>query len=173
MSKPDEETEHLQRAQESANPLSKPDPKTPPEDEYWASHTCNMTCSHIRPGNKAKLAALAAPSKPDQSSDWLDKILDNHRSETWATGWNNDATEKAKATIQSHLEAAIREAERRGILKATGDYSYTMPMKSARTRNTAFKLYAVKFFNSKIRERREALLLQLKNGCLTKDKEQS
>lgn len=50
-----------------------------------------------------------------------------------------------------------------GIRRATGGYSWSMPMKSVRTRNTAFKLYAVKFFNGKIKERREALLAQLKN----------
>lgn len=75
------------------------------------------------------------------------------------------------------LEAARHSGVETGIKRATGGYSYTMPMKSVRTRNTAFKLYAVKFFNSKIKERRTALLLQLKNeqqsrgGDEVKDKE--
>lgn len=36
--------------------------------------------------------------------EWLDEILDTHRSETWATGWNNDATEKAKAAISAKMQ---------------------------------------------------------------------
>ena len=65
---------------------------------------------------------------------------------------------------QHQLDQAVQEARKDQIHKDLGGYSYTMPIKSVRTRNTAFKLYAVKFFNSKIKERRERALDHLKNG---------
>jgi hypothetical protein len=55
----------------------------------------------------------------------------------------------------------MSEVRRDQIGKDLGGYSYTMPIKSVRTRNTAFKLYATKFFNSKIKERRERQLAAL------------
>lgn len=50
------------------------------------------------------------------------------------------------------------------VHKDLGGLPLTMPIKSVRTRNTAFKLYAVKFFNSKIKERRERQLATLKSN---------
>ena len=64
--------------------------------------------------------------------------------------------------IQARERVAERRGIKKGIIRTTSDYSYTVPMKSMRTRNTAFKLYAVKFFNSRIKERRQALLQQLR-----------
>lgn len=39
----------------------------------------------------------------------LDEILYAHRSETWSTGWNNDATEKARTAIKSLLLELVNE----------------------------------------------------------------
>ena len=43
------------------------------------------------------------------------------------------------------------------IGEATAGESYTMPIKSMRTRNTAFKVYANKHFNNRMKQRRERL----------------
>lgn len=55
-----------------------------------------------------------------QQPDELDEILADHRSETWSTGWNNDATEKTKQRLLSWRDTAVREAriDVRGEVKA-------------------------------------------------------
>lgn len=67
----------------------------------------------------------------------------------------------AEDLLDRYSQGIAREAEERGIKKATGGYFYNMPIKSVRSRNTAFKLYAVKFFNGEIKKRRERLLAEL------------
>lgn len=63
--------------------------------------------------------------------------------------------------IQQQRQRWGKKAYKRGVIAATGGYSYQKPMKSMRTRSTAFKLYAVKFFNGEIKKRRELLLASL------------
>ncbi len=63
------------------------------------------------PGNDPKkdgqsIAHMTNPNPIDE----LDKILAAHRSETWNTGWNNEATAKAKAGIQKLIDRAVTEA---------------------------------------------------------------
>lgn len=67
---------------------------------------------------------------------------------------------EAKQRLNALIEKKVREA----VNEATQPYHYTMPIKSVRTRNTAFKLYAVKFFNGNIKKRRERLLAQLQDN---------
>jgi hypothetical protein len=74
---------------------------------------------------------------------------------------NPMSLEEFKAAIHQQRLRWEQEAYKRGVLDATGGYSYQKPMKSMRTRSTAFKLYAVKFFNGEIRKRRELLLSSL------------
>jgi hypothetical protein len=73
-----------------------------------------------------------------------------------------DSYNVLKDGLAADIAKLITEARIDQVHKDLGGYSYSMPMKSMRTRNTAFKLYAVKFFNTKIKERRESQLAQLK-----------
>lgn len=68
---------------------------------------------------------------------------------------------EAKLALQAYIEQEVRKAEENAIKRATAPYPYTMPMKSMRSRNTAFKLYAVKFFNGNIRKRHDSMLAAL------------
>ncbi len=47
--------------------------------------------------------------------DELDKILAAHRSETWNTGWNNEATAKAKAAIQKLIDTAAMDSQTNAV----------------------------------------------------------
>lgn len=60
-----------------------------------------------------------------------------------------------------------QEAYRRGVIDATGGLAIPNLMNHQKSRNTAFKKYAIKFFNTKIKERRERLLSALGNGLVT------
>lgn len=146
--------------------------------------------NHQRAYRRGKVVTLSPNSVPQPAEGGeLDALIDDILSVGRYDQQYDDAQMvaaikvKAKAKVAALIEAArnqghtaqfakdqaemwpeaYREGVENGIKRATGSYSYSMPMKSVRTRNTAFKLYAVKFFNGKIKERREALLLQLKN----------
>ena len=54
------------------------------------------------------LCGESGRTKPQTKT--IDEILANHRSETWATGWNNDATEEATKAIQALIAEARIEA---------------------------------------------------------------
>lgn len=101
------------------------------------------------------------PSSEELAKELADKWYAERRYTTNAR-WQ-ECKDEADRQLQSLIDAARKEGIENGIKRATGGYSWSMPMKSVRARNTAFKLYAVKFFNGKIKERREALLLQLNN----------
>jgi len=62
------------------------------------------------------------------------------------------------------LSALLVKSRRQAILEATGGMSFNMPMRSMRTRNTAFKKYAVKYFNSTIEKRSARMLTALQSG---------
>lgn len=55
------------------------------------------------------------------------------------------------------IDTKVKEA----VNRATQPYNYQMPSKAFRSRNTAMKLYATKFMNSKLKERRQLLLDEL------------
>lgn len=81
------------------------------------------------------------------------------REELKAAGFviGGEALDRLERLVHQHtVSARIDE-----VHKCLSGQSFTMPMKSMRTRNTAFKLYAVKFFNTKIKERRERRLQAL------------
>jgi len=72
--------------------------------------------THLDPNiEKFTLKRLAPTPAPQKQSDTpskgvdaeLDEILALHRSETWDTGWNNDATQKAKAATKALLKAQL------------------------------------------------------------------
>jgi hypothetical protein len=71
------------------------------------------------------------------------------------------------------LNQSRNDGYKQGVIDATGGISYPMPIpvpiKSMRTRNTAFKKYAVKYFNGKIQERRERLLASKRTKPLKED----
>lgn len=66
--------------------------------------------------------------------------------------------------LSQHSKKRELEIRRDQINKDLGGQSFHMPIKSARNRNTAFKLYAIKFFNGTIKKRREQQLDKLTNG---------
>lgn len=63
--------------------------------------------------------------------------------------------------LYGFIAAQCAAARRKEAKECLQPYYYAMPMKSTRTRNTAFKLYAVKFFNTKAKERLQRRLEQL------------
>lgn len=77
-------------------------------------HSCSICGLHVpAPSVNQGASNTATPLTTPEGTE-LDQILNTHRSETWNTGWNNDATEKAKAAIlQWHttlVEQAVLEA---------------------------------------------------------------
>jgi hypothetical protein len=74
--------------------------------------------------------------------------------------WLDPKTNK-KLYNQAAVDAAVQAARVKQIHKDLYSYSYSMPPRSTRNRNTAFKLYAVKFFNGVVKKRRESQLAAL------------
>ena len=73
----------------------------------------------------------------------------------WLATQLNDLT-----SLYCHKQ--VIEARIDQVHKDLGGLPLTMPIKSMRNRNTAFKRYGVKMFNTKIKERREAQLAKLR-----------
>lgn len=88
-------------------------------------------------------------------------VADKQTDEAGNILWRLRSKQIGYHEAKTRMTALLAKAERRGIKKATGGYYYEMPIKSMRSRNTAFKLYAVKFFNGEIKKRRERLLAAL------------
>lgn len=95
-------------------------------------------------------------SKYDVQGDWLDEALGLITVDIMR--YDVVDIKEAKAAVLAHEQEAVLAA----INQATQPYYYNMPIKSVRSRNTAFKLYAVKFMNSKLKERRELMIAKLK-----------
>jgi hypothetical protein len=83
-----------------------------------------------------------------------------HRDDLWAV--STDEIKETKEKLEALIASKVLEAEERTVKQALQPYSYSMPMRSARSRNTAFKPYAVKFFNGNVKKRRERMLAELK-----------
>lgn len=64
------------------------------------------------------------------------------------------------STIESGIDAKVKAA----IIDATQPINYNSQMRSMRNSSTAYKKYAIKYFNTKIKERRERLLNKLGNN---------
>lgn len=81
----------------------------------------------------------------------LDEIIERH--DLWVIGNvehgifiplpHPETKQKVKALIKELVNTVV------------GGDSFIMPMRSMRTRNTAFKKYATKYFNTRIKERRD------------------
>jgi hypothetical protein len=109
----------------------------------------------------------------EADDDWLSDILNtfghkvsmNHRGSkvSYANRRKEDDIFEsvARTAINAKITELLVEARTNQINKDLQGYPYSMPMKSMRSRNTAFKLYAVKFFNGEIGKRKERQLAQL------------
>lgn len=93
-----------------------------------------------------------------------EQFLREFATEIMSQAWKYGSEAKLEATIKGWAkllklrEDAARLNEAKQNLQP---YTYRMPIKSVRNRNTAFKLYAVKFFNGKVKERLERRIAQL------------
>jgi hypothetical protein len=114
---------------------------------------------------------LMSNSKPNNSED-LGKWLEEQAAKTNSIIKSEDLSKVdgskyiivKKDRLEALIESKVLEGKIEQVHKDLGGYSYTMPIKSVRTRNTAFKLYAVKFFNGVIAKRREKQLAELQSG---------
>lgn len=109
------------------------------------------------------------PTNPDKQTELYERIRIEQTkgySKTWEElsayqrSVIHSVTSELVRVFQDEI-AAYAAAVERDVAALTQQYFYVMPPKSVRSRTTAFKLYATKFFNSEIKKRKERFNVSL------------